>query len=90
MPFISKDWRSPGEEWVKTEEGWEKKKVLECTAPRYAAISNFNNMEEKQHKWGNIYLAEQKRGKHESVLDLGQVDCSVGAGRRYEIGRRIL
>jgi F-box protein 25/32 len=30
MPFISKDWRSPGEEWVKTEEGWEKKKILEC------------------------------------------------------------
>lgn len=29
MPFISKDWRSPGEAWVKTEEGWEKKKVLE-------------------------------------------------------------
>ncbi|XP_052750031.1 F-box only protein 32 isoform X2 [Galleria mellonella] len=34
MPFISKDWRSPGEEWVKTEEGWEKKKVLECTSQR--------------------------------------------------------
>jgi F-box protein 25/32 len=31
MPFISKDWRSPGEEWVKTEEGWEKKKILECS-----------------------------------------------------------
>lgn len=30
MPFISKDWRSPGEEWVKTVEGWEKKKILEC------------------------------------------------------------
>ncbi|KAL1452271.1 hypothetical protein WDU94_006559 [Cyamophila willieti] len=30
MPFISKDWRSPGEEWVKTDEGWEKKKILEC------------------------------------------------------------
>lgn len=30
MPFISKDWRSPGEAWVKTEEGWEKLKVLEC------------------------------------------------------------
>ncbi|KAF0753921.1 F-box only protein 25 isoform X2, partial [Aphis craccivora] len=26
----SKDWRSPGEVWVKTEEGWEKKKILEC------------------------------------------------------------
>ncbi|CAH2981139.1 unnamed protein product [Chilo suppressalis] len=34
MPFISKDWRSPGEEWVKTQEGWEKKKVLECTSQR--------------------------------------------------------
>ncbi|XP_045517876.1 F-box only protein 32 isoform X2 [Pieris brassicae] len=34
MPFISKDWRSPGEVWVKTQEGWEKKKVLECTAQR--------------------------------------------------------
>ncbi len=31
MPFISKDWRSPGEEWVKTGEGWEKKKILECS-----------------------------------------------------------
>ncbi|XP_047503274.1 F-box only protein 32 isoform X2 [Pieris napi] len=34
MPFISKDWRSPGEVWVKTQEGWEKKKVLECTTQR--------------------------------------------------------
>lgn len=30
MPFISKDWRSPGEAWVKTDEGWERLKVLEC------------------------------------------------------------
>ncbi|KAL5292630.1 FBXO32 family protein [Megaselia abdita] len=32
MPFISKDWRSGGEIWVKTEEtgGWEKLKNLEC------------------------------------------------------------
>lgn len=32
MPFISKDWRSSGEIWVKTEEtgGWEKLKNLEC------------------------------------------------------------
>lgn len=30
MPFYSKDWRSPGEAWVKTEEGWERLKVLEC------------------------------------------------------------
>lgn len=36
MPFISKDWRSPGEAWVKTQEGWEKKKVLEnCKSIKY-------------------------------------------------------
>ena len=28
MPFISKDWRSPGEEWVKYDGGWEKKSVV--------------------------------------------------------------
>lgn len=36
MPFYSKDWRSPGEAWVKTEEGWEKMKVLEhCKQIKY-------------------------------------------------------
>uniref|UniRef100_A0A1B6D9G8 F-box domain-containing protein n=1 Tax=Clastoptera arizonana TaxID=38151 RepID=A0A1B6D9G8_9HEMI len=43
MPFISKDWRSPGEEWVKTEEGWEKKKILECG--RHFSISQQDNIE---------------------------------------------
>ena len=28
MPFISKDWRSPGEEWVKYDGGWEKKSIV--------------------------------------------------------------
>ena len=28
MPFISKDWRSPGEEWVRYEGGWELKKTV--------------------------------------------------------------
>ncbi|KAM3960768.1 LOW QUALITY PROTEIN: F-box only protein 32 [Aphomia sociella] len=51
MPFISKDWRSPGEEWVKTQEGWEKKKVLECTSQRYPAITNYNNTDDTQQKW---------------------------------------
>ena len=43
MPFISKDWRSPGEEWVKTEEGWEKKKILECG--RQLSISQQENID---------------------------------------------
>lgn len=43
MPFISKDWRSPGEEWVKTEEGWEKKKILECG--RQLSFNQQDNLE---------------------------------------------
>ncbi len=31
MPFISKDWRSPGEEWVRYEGGWELKKTILVT-----------------------------------------------------------
>ena len=27
MPFISQDWRGPGEDWVKAEDGWEIRKV---------------------------------------------------------------
>lgn len=33
MPFISKDWRGPGELWVKTEDGnWEKLKMMKREA----------------------------------------------------------
>lgn len=28
MPFIGQDWRSPGEVWIKTIEGWEPMKLL--------------------------------------------------------------
>lgn len=24
MPFLGQDWRSPGEQWVRTSEGWER------------------------------------------------------------------
>lgn len=27
MPFLGRDWRSPGDEWVRTKEGWEKLKL---------------------------------------------------------------
>ena len=29
MPFLGQDWRSSGDEWIKTEQGWERIKVLE-------------------------------------------------------------
>lgn len=30
MPFLGKDWRSHGDQWIRTENGWERSKVLEC------------------------------------------------------------
>lgn len=27
MPFLGKDWRSGGDEWLKTDAGWEKVKI---------------------------------------------------------------
>ena len=48
MPFISKDWRSPGEEWVKYEGGWEKKSIvttvdIASTSPKEHLISILTN-----------------------------------------------
>uniref|UniRef100_A0A2M4ANT3 Putative f-box n=1 Tax=Anopheles triannulatus TaxID=58253 RepID=A0A2M4ANT3_9DIPT len=48
MPFISKDWRSPGDSWVKTEEGWEKLKVLECVK-RKRCISECSNSSDTEN-----------------------------------------
>lgn len=30
MPIFSKDWRDPGDRWIKTNGGWEKEKVAGC------------------------------------------------------------
>lgn len=58
MPFISKDWRSPGEAWVKTEDGWERLKVLECgKRKRYKIILHLilkQTSENKQVKTGTV------------------------------------
>lgn len=67
MPFISKDWRSPGEAWVKTQEGWEKKKVLECTEQRFAAITNFNNTDENQQTSWSQESEDGEKGSNDSV-----------------------
>ena len=29
MPFLGKDWRSGGDQWIRTDLGWERTKVLE-------------------------------------------------------------
>ncbi|GAB6033639.1 hypothetical protein CHUAL_013702 [Chamberlinius hualienensis] len=47
MPFIGLDWRSPGEEWVKTREGWEKKKLLEKAAKKRSSLDDDRNSEDE-------------------------------------------
>ena len=32
MPFLSKDWRDPGDQWVRYDGGWEKRKTLSVAA----------------------------------------------------------
>lgn len=45
MPFYAKDWRSPGESWIKTEDGWEKLKVLETNRRKLITEdSDFNRL----------------------------------------------
>lgn len=39
---MGQDWRSPGEEWVKTDEGWEKKKIL-AVKKRLSEMSDLSN-----------------------------------------------
>lgn len=37
MPFLSRDWRSPGEKWVRYDGGWEMKKTVWATSVKSAA-----------------------------------------------------
>ena len=29
MPFLSRDWRGPGEDWVKCQDGWEIRRMMD-------------------------------------------------------------
>lgn len=51
MPFLGKDWRSPGEVWVKTSEGWERKKILEYKS----------NLGQTRHSRSRNLFHEKKR-----------------------------
>lgn len=88
MPFISKDWRSPGEEWVKTEEGWEKKKILECG--RQLLVSQTENTSSRWVENPFVYRLSWSRsrsrpGKSRDVCskETGKRACQR-AGNRHE------
>jgi len=51
MPFLSKDWRSPGEEWVRFEGGWERKKIVWPTSHYcYCVCSLSRNSSKKENR----------------------------------------
>ncbi|CAH1398052.1 unnamed protein product [Nezara viridula] len=70
MPFISKDWRSPGEHWVKTDEGWEKKKVLECLSS--ININGDNRFHDVScNDFNKKWLSKEVEGIEKSLLKDG-------------------
>ncbi|XP_076046837.1 F-box only protein 32 [Oratosquilla oratoria] len=72
MPFLYKDWRGPGEEWVKTEEGWEKKKVVHCGGSSEEE-ERLDDDDEEVVGPGDIVLA--RRGSKEIIV--AQPHCHI-------------
>ncbi|MEE6463199.1 hypothetical protein FKM82_005814 [Ascaphus truei] len=64
MPFLGQDWRSPGQNWVKTEDGW--KRFLD---EQSNCVSDINSFCKKDHNKENLFnnlnydVAAKKRKK---------------------------
>eukprot|EP00095_Tigriopus_kingsejongensis_P009453 maker-scaffold197_size267318-snap-gene-0.13 protein:Tk09453 transcript:maker-scaffold197_size267318-snap-gene-0.13-mRNA-1 annotation:"f-box only protein 25" len=69
MPFLSKDWRSPGEKWVRYEGGWEMKKTVWNTLQRFRGHSLNLEME----------LMSTSRESDDSGCDARGVPMEVGS-----------
>lgn len=64
MPFLGKDWRSPGQSWVKTEEGWKRTTTTDNTNDNISVESycqNFNNKENELGQGGKEFFHLQKK-----------------------------
>ncbi|XP_036371586.1 F-box only protein 32-like isoform X3 [Megalops cyprinoides] len=55
MPFLGQDWRSPGQSWVKTEEGWKKHSDSENNITAQSALcrASVQEVDDRFHK-GNL------------------------------------
>lgn len=67
MPFLSRDWRGPGEAWVKSKDGWEMMKVVETMegVKRRRQDSN-SDTENKENREGHCIRLE----RHNSMPNL--------------------
>lgn len=80
MPFISKDWRSPGEEWVRYDGGWEKKSVLTINeSPEMIGHLDLLVTEKKQEIKCNTIIRRKKNlsecnADKENIAEPGSVE----------------
>ena len=51
MPFLGKDWRSCGDQWIRTENGWERSKVLECILDNLSIGLRRENIKNKHKRF---------------------------------------
>lgn len=57
MPFIAKDWRSSGDTWIKTEQGWQTAKSLQFLASDPTNLQS--RVERMMHSTGDDWLDEE-------------------------------
>jgi hypothetical protein len=55
MPFLGKDWRSSGEQWIRTEHGWERIKVLESILDNLNDENSSNSGDESDDSDSDIF-----------------------------------
>ena len=82
MPFLSKDWRSPGEKWVRYDGGWEMKKTVWATQHGRTKSGSsgsgcdsdsgceLNEANQECGSWSSngSFLNEEPKNKSENVL----------------------
>jgi len=69
MPFYSLDWRGPGEDWVKCQDGWEIKRIALASGQSYMQIVEESNGNEKRRRFNTEpgIFQDEKENKSPSV-----------------------
>lgn len=66
MPFLGKDWRSQGDQWIRTEFGWDRTKALEGILDNLSiGLKNEKKMYNKKKHFSNLNMLNEEQ-KNES------------------------
>ena len=69
MPFISQDWRGPGEDWVKSEDGWEIRKVSSSQDMTTMWIIRCHDSSACIYYYRSVTVTEARRRKEKGLND---------------------